>query len=438
MKSKILVITILIIGQSIFSQEKVWTLEECVIYALENNISILQARNGILSNEQDVKSAKGNFMPGINSNISSSMSLGKVELYPGEFSDREFYSSSLGLGLSQTIFNGFRNINLLNQSKLTLEKNKYGLEQLRDDISLNVANVYLNVLFNKENLDLARSQYEFSVLQVSQATALVESGVQPSSTLIDAQATLSLDSQNLTIAENNHELALLNLSQLLQSPYQGFDIAVIEIDVPSENIMYKDIKPILNYALENDDEIKVAEQDIEIAKLNTKISKSAYMPNIQLGYGFNAAANFSNLTEDDPFLDQIDENKGHSLNVNISIPIFNRTQTKAGVTKSKILENNSNLALEQVKLNLESSIQRSYTDAKAALKSYQASQKSLEAQKLAFANSKERYDLGALNSFDLEQARIRLLNANSSLINSKYDFIFKTKVLDHYTDKRIY
>ena len=438
MKSKILAITILIIGQSIFSNEKVWTLEECVIYALENNISILQARNGILSNEQDVISAKGNFMPGISSNISGSMSIGKVELYPGEFADREFYSSSLGIGLSQTVFNGFRNVNILNQSKLTLEKNKYELGKLRDDISLNVANVYLNVLFNKENLELARSQYEFSAFQVKQVQALVESGVQPASTLIDTQATLSLDSQNLTIAENNHELALLNLSQLLQIPYEGFDVAVIEIDVPSENIMYRDIRPILNYALENRNEIKAAEHDIEIAKLSTKISKSAYLPNISLGYGFNAAANFSNLTDDDPFIDQIDENKGHSVNMNISIPIFSRNQTKAGVTKSKILENTSNLALEQAKLNLESSIQRSYTDAKAALKSYQASQKSLEAQTLAFDNSKERYDLGALNSFDLEQARIRLLNAKSSLINSKYDFIFKTKVLDYYTGKIIY
>ena len=437
MKSKILVITILIIGQSIFSQEKVWTLEECVIYALENNISVLQARNSILSNQQDIISAKGNFMPGVSSNISSSMSIGKVELYPGEFADREFYSSSLGIGLSQTIFNGFRNINLLNQSKLTLEKNKYELGKLRDDISLNVANVYLNVLFNKENLDLAISQYEFSVLQVKQASALVESGAQPSSILIDAQATLSLDSQNLTIAKNNHELALLNLSQLLQIPYEGFDVAVIEVDIPSENIMYKDIRPILNYALENRNEIKVAERDIEIAKLNTKISKSAYLPSIQLGYGFNAAANFSNLTEDDPFMDQIDENKGHSVNMNISIPIFSRNQTRAGVNKSKILENSSNLALEQAKLNLESSIQRAFTDAKAALKSYQASQKSVQAQQLAFENSRERYDLGALNSFDLEQARIRLLNAKSSLINAKFDFIFKTKVLDYYTGKII-
>ena len=295
----------------------------------------------------------------------------------------------------------------------------------------------MNVLFNKENLDLAISQYEFSVLQVGQASALVESGAQPSSILIDAQATLSLDSQNLTIAKNNHELALLNLSQLLQIPYEGFDVAVIEVDIPSENIMYKNIRPILNYALENRNEIKVAERDIEIAKLNTKISKSAYLPSIQLGYGFNAAANFSNLTEDDPFMDQIDENKGHSVNMNISIPIFSRNQTRAGVNKSKILENSSNLALEQAKLNLESSIQRAFTDAKAALKSYQASQKSVQAQQLAFENSRERYDLGALNSFDLEQARIRLLNAKSSLINSKFDFIFKTKVLDYYTGKII-
>ena len=117
MKSKILVITVLIIAQSIFSQEKVWKLEECVNYALENNISILQARNSILLNEQDVISAKGNFLPGVSSSVSGSMNIGKVELYQGEFADREFYSSSLGIGFSQTIFNGFRNTNILNQSK---------------------------------------------------------------------------------------------------------------------------------------------------------------------------------------------------------------------------------------------------------------------------------------------------------------------------------
>ena len=163
---------------------------------------------------------------------------------------------------------------------------------------------------------------------------------------------------------------------------------------------------------------------------------SLYLPNISMGYGFNASANFSNLTNDQQLLDQINDNKGHSINMNILIPIFNRNQTKAQVKKSKILEETSNLALNQVKIDLISTIQRSFTDAKAALKAFEAAQLSLNSQKLAYENSQERFTLGVLNSFDLEQSRIRLLNARSSLINAKYDFIFKTKVLDFYLDKR--
>ena len=434
-KIKILKFCMLIASVS-FAQDKIWTLEQCVDHALENNITILQAENSLLSSKQDIISAKGNFLPSINSNLSGGASLGNIEVFPGEFRDREFYSTSVGIGFSQSVFNGFRNINLLNQSKLNLERNQFELEKFKDDISLNVANTYLNVLFNKENLELAKLQVEFSEFQVNQVKTLVEAGSEPNSTLIETKATYSRDIQNLTIAENNHDLALLTLAQLLQLPYENFHVEVIEIDTPSANLMYNDIAPILNYALQNRNEIKVAERDIDLAKLGTKISKSAYLPNVSMGYGFNASANFSNLTVDDELLDQLNVNKGHSINMNISIPIFNRNQTKAQVKKSKILEETTNLALEQAKINLESTIQRAFTDARAALKSYEAAQLSLQSQEVAFQNSQERFIIGALNSFDLEQSRLRLINARSSLINAKYDFIFKTKVLDFYLGKR--
>ena len=426
----------MLIASISFAQDKIWTLEQCVDHALENNITILQAENSLLSSKQDIISAKGNFLPSINSNLSGGASLGNIEVFPGEFRDREFYSTSVGIGFSQSVFNGFRNINLLNQSKLSLERNQFELEKFKDDISLNVANTYLNVLFNKENLELAKLQVEFSEFQVNQVKTLVEAGSEPNSTLTETQATYSRDIQNLTIAENNHDLALLTLAQLLQLPYENFDVEVIEIDTPSANLMYNDIAPILNYALQNRNEIKVAQRDIELAKLGTKISKSAYLPNVSMGYGFNASANFSNLTVDDELLDQLNVNKGHSINMNISIPIFNRNQTKAQVKKSKIQEETTNLALEQAKINLESTIQRAFTDARAALKSYEAAQLSLQSQEVAFKNSQERFIIGALNSFDLEQSRLRMINARSSLINAKYDFIFKTKVLDFYLGKR--
>jgi outer membrane protein len=309
---------------------------------------------------------------------------------------------------------------------------------MRDDISLNVANTYLNVLFNKERLETARAQYEFSKKQLQQVKDLVDAGVQPRANVYDAEATLSGDEQSVTVAENNYTMSLLNLSQLLQVPFEGFNVEIIEIDTPSAEIMYSDIKPILNYALENRNEIKVAEKNIENAELSTEISKSGFMPSVSASYGLGTNAFYTNLSStEESFFNQLNDNKGHSFRLSVNIPIFSRFQNKTAVAKSKIRQENSKLDLDQAKLTLESNIQRAFTDAQAALKAYVAAQKSLEAQELSFANSQERYNLGNMNSFDLEQSRIRLINAQSSLINAKYDFVFKTKVLDFFIGKTI-
>jgi outer membrane protein len=422
---------------SLSAQNKVWTLQECVDYALENNISVKQAENSLLINDQDIIAAKGNFLPSLSANLRQSLTLGNVELFAGTFVDRTFHSTNAAFNVSQTIFNGFRNTNLYKQSILSLETSKLELNRIKDDISLNVANAYLNVLFNKENLETARAQYEFSKTQLKQVKDLVDAGVQPKANIFDAEATLSNDAQRATVADNNYTLALLTLSQLLQIPFEGFLVEIIEVDSPSALLMYSDIKPILNYAFENRNEIKVAEKNIENAEINTEISKSGYLPNITFGYGFNSVANFSNLSEDNSFFQQVNDNKGHNFNINVSIPIFSRFQNKTAVARSKIQEENSKLQLDQAKLTLESNIQRAFTDAQAALKAFTAAQKSLESQELAFSNSQDRYNLGAMNSFDLDQARIRLINAESSLINGKYDFVFKTKVLDFYLGKTI-
>jgi len=421
-----------------FSQEKkVWTLQECIDYAYENNIAIKQGENSLLTNEQDIKASKGNFLPSLSANANQSLSLGTVELYPGNFADRTFHSTSFGINVSQNVFSGFRNKLIYEQSKLGLEKGNLEQGKLIDDIGLFVVNTYLNILFNKENLEIAKAQYAFSEKQLKQVQDLVESGVQPKANLFDAEATLSNDAQKVTIAENNHDLSLLQLAQLLQIPYIGFDVEVVDVGTPSASMMYDDISLILTEAYERRNEIKIAEKDIESAQLGVDLSKSGYYPNVSLGYGFNTGANFSNLNSSNSFFQQINDNKGHGFNLNVGIPIFSRFQNKTSVAKSKILVENSKLSLEQAKLDLESTIQNAYTDAQAALKTYVAAEKSLTSQQLAFDNSLERYNIGALNNFELEQARIRLINAESSLINAKYDFVFKTKVLDFYVGKTI-
>ncbi len=436
-KNKIF-IGLFFVGLLGFSQQKKWTLLECVNYALENNITVSQNENTILLNEQDLIEAKGQFLPSVSGNIRHNLSIGNRELFPGQFVDRTDNSTSIGVSANQTIFNGFRLTNLYKQSQLNLETSKLELSRIKDDISLNVVNSYLNVLFNKERLETAKAQYEFSKKQVEQVKELVDAGTQPKVNIYDAEATFSTDEQNLTIAENNYNLALLTLSQLLQLPYEGFDVEIIEIGSPSEALLYDDVDPIISYAFTNRNEIKVAEKRIENAELGTEISKSGYYPSLTFNYGFGSNAFFTNVldTEAD-FVSQLNNQKAHAFTLNLGIPIFSRYQNKTAVARSRIQEENSKLGLEQAKLDLESNIQRAFTDAQAAFKAFVAAEKSLKSQELAFENAQDRYNIGVMNSFELEQSRVRFINAESSLINAKYDFVFKTKVLDFYMGKSL-
>ncbi|MBT8270922.1 MAG: TolC family protein [Bacteroidia bacterium] len=436
MKTNALIL-VLLFSISLSAQKK-WSLEDCVYHALENNITVRQGQNTLLSNDQDIIAAKANFYPSFSANINQGLTVGNVELFQGQFVDRTAHTTNIGLNLNQTIFNGFRNTTLFRQAQLSLETNQLELNRIRDDISLNVANAYLNVLFNKENLGIAIAQREFSEEQLRQVKDLVDAGIQPVANIYDAEATLASDEQGVTVAENNYNLALLSLSQLLQLPYEGFDVEIVDVESPSEALMYNDVKPILNYAYENRYEMKVAEKNIENAELSTELSRSGFFPFVTFGYRFGSNVFYTNLTEDEAkFFEQLNDQKSHQFNVNISIPIFSRMQNKTNVAKAKVQEENTKLQLEQTRLTLESNVQRAFTDAQAAFKAFEAAKKSLASQELAFTNSQERYNIGAMNVFDLEQSRFRLINAQSSLVNAKYDFIFKTKVLDFFLGKPI-
>lgn len=439
-KLKNLTLVIFLVGGAIAvqGQTKKWTLKECVEMALENNIAIKQSINTLMTNEQDIKAANGEFLPSFGVNISQSANFGSAELFSGNFVDRRFYSTNGSLSLNQTIFNGFRTLNSYKQTQLNFERNEIELKRLQDDVSLNVASAYLNVLFNMENFETAKSQYEFSQKQLERVQNLVESGVQPLSNVYDAQANLSGDLQSLTIAQNNHKIALLTLAQLIQVPSEGFDVEIIQVEDPSPSIMYDDVKPIVEYALNNRNEIKIANKNLEIADINIKLSRAGFLPSVSMGYGFNTGANFSNLSEDSSFFQQINDNKGHGLNFNVNIPVFSRFRNQTELAKSKIQKDNVQLELDKTKLDLEANVQRAFTDAQAALRSYQASTASAQARELSFTNAQERYAIGALNSFELEQARLALINAKAQSINAKYDFIFKTQVLDFYLGKSIF
>lgn len=436
MRNQSIVLVALFISIATFSQKQ-WTLKECVDEALSKNISIQQNKLNLASSEIDVDIAKGNFLPNLSGNTGGNLNFGTgFDPVSQDRVSTSFFGGSINLSSGVTVFNGFRNTNIYKQAQLGIKSSQLDLKKMENDISLFVVNGYLNVLFAKENLNAARVQFEISEKQIIAAQSRFKSGVIPKGDLLTTQSTAAANQQTVIAQENALDLALLNLAQLLQVPAEGFDIAPVDVGSPSGNLFYTDSENIYKRSLENLPEIERAQLAIENATLAIEISKADFLPSItasagvstNYGYNLNLPPGFSNSD----FFDQVNDNLGYGFGFNIRVPIFNRFQTKNRVSQAAINKNIFETRLESEKLNLKQTIEQSFLDARTALKSFEAAKISLEAQQESFKNAQQRYNFGAMTQFDFDQVRTRLVNAQATLIRSKYDYVFKTKVLQFY------
>lgn len=431
-----------------FGQQKKWTLEACVTHALENNISIKQSVLDTEIAQENITTAKGNFLPNVNGSTSGNFNFGSFIGQDGSRISRNSFGNSLSVNAGITVFNGFRNTNLYKQAELGLESSKVQLQKLKDDISLFVVNSYLNTLLSKENYKIAEEQVKVSQEQIGNIQVLVDEGVTPKSDLYNVQAELASNNERLITAQNGIDLALLNLSQLLQVPYNGFDVEDVNINLSSAKLLYNDTQLIFNKAVENRPEIRAAEIRIENSEMDVEIAKAAFYPSVSLGAGLGTSYQHT-LGEKDRrtilepntgmvssipngYGKQFNDNLGYNIGLSVNIPIFNGNRTKANVNRTEINRERIAFGLEQAKQDLFSTIENAYLDARAALNQYQASEASLIAQEEAFRTAQESYNNDVMTTFEFQQVRNRLISAQSSLANSKFNFVFKTKLLEFY------
>ncbi len=442
MRNQLIVWVALFTSFATFSQKQ-WTLKECVDEALRKNISIEQSKLNLSSSEKEVDIAKGNFLPNLNASTGGNLNFGTgFDPVSQDRVNTSFFGGSINLSSGITIFNGYRNTYVYKQAQLGVESSKLDLRQIENDISLRVVNGYLNVLFAKENLNVAKIQYQISENQIVAAESRFKSGVIPKGDLLNTQSTAASNLQSVIAQENALDLALLTLAQLLQLPAEGFDVAPVDVGTPSSNLFYTNSDNVYEKSLDNLPEIERAKLAIENAGLSLKISESSFLPSItasaglstNYGYNLNLPPGFSNTD----FFDQIDDNLGYGLGFNVSIPIFNRFQTQNRVAQAKINKDLSETRLATEKLNLKQTIEQSFLDVKTALKAYEASKISLQAQEEAFKNAQEMYNFGAMTQFDFDQVRNRVVSAEATLIRSKYDYVFKTKVLQFYAGELVF
>ena len=431
---------------SIQAQTKKWTLEECVRYAIENNISIKQSELDTKTAAIDRKGAIGNFIPSFNANASHSWNVGlNQDITTGLLRNQTTQFTSAGASVGVDIYKGLQNQNTLRRANLSIVAAKYQLLKMQEDVALNVANSFLQILFNMENLKVKQEQLAINQKQLIRSEELVRAGSVPRGDLLDIKATVALDNQNVIVAENALLISKLSLSQLLQlKEFENFEVTDETTAKDENNILSQTPTAIYDKAKDNKTELKIARTNLEIAEKNVAIAKGAFQPNLRGFYNLNTRVSyadvplFNNLgqvigTQSPPsFSSQFDQNKGQSFGAQLTIPIFNGFSARNNVERSKVNLEKSKIALEQQDLDLRRNVFTAFTDAKGALNAYESSLVALTSRQEAYNYATEKYAVGMMNSFDFNQAQTLLSSAQSDVLRTKYDYIFKIKILEFY------
>ncbi|AYN66605.1 TolC family protein [Euzebyella marina] len=442
MNLKLIVLVFFIAIGSSTAQSKKWTLEECVAYAVEHNLSIEQFELDLENAKIDRSDALGALMPNVNSSISTSGNTGlSFDPTTNQPVTTTILTANGGVTSSLTLFDGLRNFNRLNRAKMNAIANQYRLDDLKDDIRLNVANAYLQILSNKETLKVLRAQYAVTEQDLKRTKELIQAGALPEGDLLEIEATAAGLEQQIVNTENLVLISRINLAQLLQiTDYENFDVVDVDYEVPPSDILNKNPKEIFAESLTFRNDIKFSESNIDLAKEDLKITKGALYPTLSAFFNYNTRysdqggfdSSTGTFVPAESFGNQLWINDGISYGAQLNIPVFNGFSTRNNIKRAEITVKKAELQLEQDKLDLETNINQAYVDVTSFAKAYEAAQKTLEARQLAYNYSKERYDVGLMNAFDFSQAQSRVDNAAAEVVRTKYDYIFRIKVLEFY------
>lgn len=442
MNFKLIVLLLLFGVGNLFAQNKKWTLQECVEYAVENNLTVEQFELDLQNAQIDHSDALGGLLPNVNSSISTSGNTGlSFDPTTNQPVTTTILTANGGVTSSLTLFDGLRNLNRLNRAKLNEIANQYRLDDLKDDIRLNVANAYLQILSNKETLKVFKAQYAVTEQDLKRTNELVDAGVLPQGDLLEIEATAAGLEQQIVNTENLVLISRISLAQLLQiTDYENFDVADVDYEVPPSDIQNQSAKEIFAEALTFRNDIKFSQSNIDLAMEDLKITKGALYPTLSAFFNYNTRYSdqdgFDSTTGTfvpaESLTNQLWINDGISYGAQLNIPIFNGFSVRNNIKRSQINVEKAKLQLEQDKLDLETNINQAYVDVKSFSKAYEAAQKTLEARQLAYDYSKERYEVGLMNAFDFSQAQSRVDNAAAEVVRTKYDYIFRLKVLEFY------
>jgi len=449
-------------------QVEKWSLEECVNHALSNNLTVKRSELSMRNDEVTLLQNKLSRLPNLNAGLSNSWRWGRsIDPTTNLFTTQRVNSNGANASTQMLIYNGSQLSRTIKQNQSDLEASMYDLKKSQNDVSLDVVLGYLQIIFTRELLENSRFQLNTTNTQLDQTQKLVDAGSLPITNLLDLQSQLASNEVEVINAENDVALAILRLKQFLQIPAEEeFDIETPEFDQDEYGFVAYSVGEVFNQAEAIQPEIKSAELRIQSAEIGVKVAKGGRIP--QLAISGNFFTNYSDQNRrflgreivpeeyspigyvlSDPSLivvtpgttssfedisipTQWADNRSWAAGFNINIPIFNGWQTNSNVQRSKITKDLAEISATETRNVLRQTIETAYNDAQAAIKVFDAAKKQVAALEESFRATETSYNLGALNFVDYQISSFNLFSARSNLVRSKFDYIFKLKVLDFY------
>jgi len=442
-----------------------WNLEQCVDYALKHNIMLQQAQiNNQISKNNSVQ-VKAGILPTLNAGAAHTYNFGRtIDRYTNTFANTMVLSQNFYIASSVVLWSGLSQWHNVQASQYSYLAGSESVKQQKNDISLNVTTAYINVIYCSELLKIAHNQFDITKQQLERTEKLSDAGTVSKSSVYDVKAQLATEEVNVTNADNNFQIAMLTLKQLMNlDSVSNFNVAKPDVDVQSENLLSNSPQNIYETALKTQPSIKSSEYNLKMAEKNLLVAKGRVSPTLtmngSIGTGYSGLAKdivgYNHVTDtlgyigstpftyvrQDPifrnttFSNQFSNNVNKSIGLTLSVPLYNGLQTYTSVKNAKLNTLYAKLGQDLAEQNLYKNIAQAYANARAALNKYVSSKASVEASELSFNLAQQKFNVGAISAFDFNTAKNRLMTAQSNLLQAKFDYLFKLKVLDFYQGK---
>lgn len=434
LKNKLaLIVLVCLAALNVKAQERSMSLQQCIEYALNHNISIQQQQLNEENRKIQLETTRYSRLPDLSANIGEGFGFGRSTGRDGSTVDNTSASTSFSIMTSMPVFDGFRISNQIKSDRFSLQAATAQLEKARQDVSIQVASYYLNALYYKGVVAIQRQQLELDKQTLQKAKDLFEAGKKPESEVVAAQAQVDMTLHQLTESEGNETMARLDLMQLLNLNDDVRSFSITDIDTTQ---LSKDITPaaqVFEQAAQLHPSIMAAKYNLESSKYALKVAKSANLPTLSLSARYSNSYYYQFDSDfNQPFSKQLDLNGSEYLGLSLNIPIFNRFATRNSIRQARLQIQNQELQLSDAQLQLQKQIEQAYWNAIKARANYSSAESAARSTQLSYNYESERYAAGKSTSIDLQNTRNKLEKALSDQLQARYEYLMRVKILEFY------